>query len=84
MVTCTAYFISSASGKSQKTGNDYFQTTLNIEVVKDEKTSNFMLTFFIDAEVYIKIKNCKKFQPLDAVFIPNAKGNAQLVDITLL
>lgn len=75
------YFLGCAAGKSQKTGHDFYKITLAVEITKDEKTSNAMLDFFVDASTYYKVKDCKKFQEIDAVFAPNQKGFAQILSV---
>lgn len=76
-----SYFLGCATGQSQKTGKDFYKITLNVEITKDEKLTNTMLDFFVDASVYYKLKDCKKFQEVDAVFAPNSKGFAQILTV---
>lgn len=75
------YFLNATNGKSQKTGTDYYKVSMNIEVIKDDNSSIYSSDFFVDAETYYKVKNCTKFQALDAIFVPNSKGFAHLVSV---
>jgi len=73
--------MSCATGKSQKTSQDFYKIALAVEVTRDDKTSNFLLDFFITAEQFYKVQTCKKFQEVDVVFAPTAKGYAQILSV---
>lgn len=73
------FFMNKARGESDR--GEWYKITLAIDSEVSGKSSTFSLDFFVDAVLYAKTEGIAKFEEVDAVFLPTARGNARLVSI---
>lgn len=73
----SVFFLSATTGKTER--GEYYKITLNIHTENGGRENDYAASFFVDAEMYAKTKTFKRFEEVDARFIPNSKGLAVLV-----
>lgn len=76
------FFMNRAHGESER--GQWYKITLAIDSTNNGKTTTYALDFFVDAVMYAKTENIKKFGQVDAIFLPTARGNARLVSLEAL
>lgn len=73
------FFFGASKGTTER--GDYYKVTLSVAITADGREQAYSCDFFVDAVMYAKVSAFKRFQEVDAIFLPTGAGKARLLSI---